>query len=203
MKLRSSVYGWRSVWMEFAEEKAGDVVDEQKAFTMRVPAKEKPWTVTFTMNPRGTGASASDFTTVALPYKAKGAFSFAIFNRNWIQEAGKVFGVQDIEVGDADFDRDYIIKGSDEKAVKRLFGNERLKELIRMQKSVHLSIHDEPAELKPYGTVPPGVNILAFRDNEAINSFERLGEIHELMVVCLDQLVEIDRASNSDPHFEV
>jgi len=154
------------------------------------------------MNPRGVGAP-HDCTTAVLPYRAKGGFSFAIFNRNWIQEAGKVFGLQDIEIGDPEFDADYIIKGSDEALVRKFFAGERLRELIRMQKSIRLSIHDEAAELKPYGNVPDGIHILAFRDNEAINSFERLAEIHELLFLCAEQLVSIEKAAASDPDFEI
>lgn len=203
MKLRSSVYGWKSVWMEFAEERSGSFDEGSNVFVMRVPVQGKPFTITFNMRPKGHKGAVADTTTAFLPYKAKGAFSFALHNRSWIEDASKIFGAQDIEVGDQQFDHDYIIKGSDKDQVARLFGNEKLKELITEQKSLKLSIHDEPKELAEHGNVPPGIHVLAFNDTEAINSFDRLNQVYDLMVELAEQLITIDAASAQDPNFDL
>lgn len=84
--------------------------------------------------------------------------------------------MQDIVVGHDQFDKDFIIKGTDENLVRKLFASEKLRELITKQRAVRLSIHKEPL-LKQYGAVPAGVHILAFEEDVAINSFERLVSI--------------------------
>jgi hypothetical protein len=202
MKLRSSVYGWKSVWMEFAEEHQGSFDDGQKLFVMRVPVEGKPWSVTYHMQEKG-GKAVSDNTAAFLPFKSKGSFSFDIHNRSLAGDVGKVFGGQDIEVGEVEFDRDYIIKGTDEKLVQQIFANQRIQELIKLQPHLKLFIQDEPKELAEHGTVPPGIHVLAFKDNSAINSFERLTLVHDLMQAVLEEMLACDLASPQDPNFEI
>jgi|GEM_PF-2662840 hypothetical protein len=203
MKLRSSVYGWKSVWMEFADEHQGSFDDGQKVFVMRVPVQGKPWNITFHMQQKGVGGAVTDSSAAFLPFKAKGPFSFDLHNRSLVGDASKIFGAQDIQIGEDEFDREYIIKGSDENAVKRIFGSERIQELIKLQPHIKLYIQDEPKELAEHGTVPPGIHVLAFRDKAAINSYERLTLVHDLMLATLDEMMTNDLASPQDPNFDI
>jgi hypothetical protein len=203
MKLRSSVYGWKSVWMEFADEHQGSFDDGQKVFVMRVPVQGKPWNITFHMQQKGVGGAVTDSSAAFLPFKAKGPFSFDLHNRSLVGDASKIFGAQDIQIGEDEFDREYIIKGSDENAVKRIFGSQRIQELIKLQPHIKLYIQDEPKELAEHGTVPPGIHVLAFRDKAAINSYERLTLVHDLMLATLDEMMTNDLASPQDPNFDI
>jgi len=203
MKLRSSVYGWKSVWMEFAEEHQGSYDDGQKLFVMRVPMTGKPWSITYHMHQKGVGGAVSDSSSAFLPFKAKGAFSFDLHNRSLVGDASKVFGAQDIEIGEPEFDREYIIKGSDEGVVKKIFASERIQELIKLQPHIKLFIQDEAKELAEHGSVPPGIHVLAFKDKAAINSYERLSLVHDLMLATLDEMLACDLASAQDPNFDI
>ena len=202
MKLRSSVYGWKSVWMEFAEEHQGSFDDGQKVFVMRVPVQGKPWNITFHMQEK-SGAAVTDSSSAFIPFKAKGSFSFDLHNRSLAGDVGKVFGGQDIEIGESEFDHEYIIKGSDEKLVKQIFGSQRVQELIQLQPHIKLFIQDEPKELAEHGTVPPGIHVLAFKDKAAINSYERLTLVHSLMLAVLEEMMACDLASPQDPNFDI
>lgn len=203
MKLRSSVYGWKSVWMEFADEHQGSFDDGQKVFVMRVPVPGKPWSITYHMHQKGVGGAVSDSSAAFLPFKAKGAFSFDLHNRSLAADASKIFGAQDIEIGEDEFDREYIIKGSDENLVKRIFASKRIQELIKLQPHIKLFIQDEPKELAEHGSVPPGIHVLAFKDKAAINSYERLTLVHDLMLATLEEMLVSDLASPQDPNFDI
>jgi hypothetical protein len=193
--LRSSVYGWKSVWMDLADEVKGDFIEETNGAKVRVPMN--PWTVTFETNTKGKPHSR-----ILLPYDSKADFAFEIYNRNWIADAQKKFGLQDIIVGYEDFDRDFIIKGNEENKVKKLFSSEPLREMIQLQKAVRLSIHKNGA-LKAFGKVPAGVNILAFDEDDELNSFDRLVSLLELMRAIMSQLCELGVATNKDPNFQI
>lgn len=197
--LRSSVYGWKSVWMDLAEESQGKFVEEQSQFKVRVPMN--PWTVTFQMHSK-SGMADKDETKILLPFISKFDFSFAIYPQTKIAEVQKHFGLQDIIVGYPEFDSQFIVKGNDENKVRKLFASDNLRELIELQKSVRLSIL-KGAELKPYGNVPNGVNILLFEEEGAINSFDRLVSLIELMRAAMSQLSELGVASEKDPNFEI
>ncbi|MBS1956827.1 MAG: hypothetical protein JST89_21740 [Cyanobacteria bacterium SZAS-4] len=193
--LRSSVYGWKSVWMDLADEAKGDFLEENNVARVRVPMT--PWTVTFEMHSKGKNHSK-----ILLPFEAKTDFEFEIYNRNWVADAQKKFGLQDIIVGYEDFDRDFIIKGNDESKVKKLYSSETLREMIQLQKAVRLGIQTKGA-LKQYGQVPPGIHVLAFEEDDAINSFDRLISLLELFRASMTQLCEMGVASTADPRFQI
>jgi len=193
--LRSSVYGWKSVWMDLADEAKGEFLEDANVARVRVPMA--PWTVTFEMHSKGKNHSK-----ILLPFEAKTDFDFEIYNRSWIADAQKRFGLQDIIVGYEDFDRDFIIKGNDESKVKKLYSSETLREMIQLQKAVRLGIHKNGA-LKQYGKVPTGVHILVFEEDDALNSFDRLISLLELMRATMTQLCEMGVASTADPQFQI
>ncbi len=194
-KLRSSVYGWKSVWMDLADEAKGEFMEEPGVARVRIPMN--PWTVTFEMHSKG-----QEHSRILLPYDSKTDFEFEIYNRNWVADAQKKFGLQDIIVGYEDFDRDFIIKGNDENKVKKLFASESLREMIQLQKAVRLSVVKNGA-LKAFGKVPAGVHILVFEEDDALNSFDRMVSLLELMRASMSQLCELGVATNKDPKFRI
>ncbi|MBI2810186.1 MAG: hypothetical protein HYX67_05080 [Candidatus Melainabacteria bacterium] len=193
--LRSSVYGWKSVWMDLADEAKGEFLEDNNVARVRVPMT--PWTVTFEMHSKGKNHSK-----ILLPFETKSDFEFEIYNRSWVADAQKKFGLQDIIVGYEDFDRDFIIKGNDESKVKKLYSSETLREMIQLQKAVRLGIHTKGA-LKQYGQVPAGIHVLAFEEDDAINSFDRLISLLELMRASMTQLCEMGVASTAEPGFQI
>ncbi|HYP29086.1 MAG TPA: DUF3137 domain-containing protein [Blastocatellia bacterium] len=131
----------------------------------RVEARVDNWTVvldTFTVS---TGKSTVTFTRMRARFVNKDGFRFAIHRRNMFTGMGKLFGMQDVEVGgpkfekleplfglrgylDAElvesgypeFDREFVIKGSDESKLKVLFKDLKIRELIEAQPSIDLQV---------------------------------------------------------------
>ena len=73
------------------------------------------------------------------PYVNPEGFRFTIYRKGILSELGKLFGMQDIEIGDPEFDEAFIIKGTDEARVQNLFADAKLRELIRAQPTIQLS----------------------------------------------------------------
>jgi hypothetical protein len=181
--------------MDLADEAKGEFQEDGSVARVRVPMT--PWTVSFEMNSKGKNHSR-----ILLPFVSKSDFEFEIYNRSWVADAQKKFGLQDIVVGFEQFDHDFIIKGNDEGKVKKLYSSETLREMIQLQKAVRLSIHKDGA-LKQYGNVPNGVHVLVFEEDDAINSFDRLISLLELFRATMTQLCEMGVASTSDPNFQI
>lgn len=199
-KLRSSAFGWKSVWMDLAEESQGQFDEGPNGVRVRLPLEQTPWTVTIKMNEHGLPPKPREQTLIAVPFKAERHFSFAIHNKTWLEEIAKPFGLQDIEIGDTQFDAEYIVQGNDPVLVKELLADE-LKDLIAEQGAVRLAIHNDTPRLAQHGTVPGGVSVLTLTENTAINSFERLSALKELARATLYELVRIKAASKVDPGF--
>ena len=52
------------------------------------------------------------------PYVNPEGFRFTIYRKGLFSDLGKLLGMQDIEVGDPEFDEAFIIKGNDESKVR-------------------------------------------------------------------------------------
>jgi hypothetical protein len=201
MKLRSSVYGWKSVWMDIADELKGEFVDGPSVVTAKLPIESKNWSVTMQMHANALGKT-SETTVIAVPYVARDPFRFAIRSSSTVEEMAKVLGLQDIVIGNSEFDKAFIIQGTNQNQIKEFFGNAQLREKILSQKSVNLAIVDH--HHKHFGITPPaGHNVLLFVEKGAINSFERLSSLHELMAHSLERLCQIEAASEDKPHYVI
>jgi hypothetical protein len=105
--------------------------------------------------------------------------------------------MQDIQVDDEQFDRDFIIKGTDEAKVRQLFSNPKIRELIARQPSIHLSVRDDEGW---FGVkFPERVDELYFAIPGIIKDVERLKLLYELFAETLDQLCRIGLADERAP----
>ena len=194
MKLRSSVFGWKSVWMDLADEMQGEFTDGTYVVSARLPLATRPWVAYMKMHSNPIGKSIAETTVIAIPYIPQHEFKLAIHNSSPIEEVAKIFGLQDIVIGEATFDKEFIVQGSNEQLLKELFADAPLRAAYLGQKSVNISIVDHQHKL--FGITPPrGVNVLTFAEKGAINSFERLTSVLELMTRTIERLAHVEVAS--------
>jgi hypothetical protein len=112
--------------------------------------KVRGWAITLdsyrTVRDSGYRASGKIIVLMKAPISTRAGFRFAVYPKTFLSSAGKLVGMQDIEVGNAGFDRDYIIKGTDEEKVRALLASEKLRQMFRSSKEVNLSIRGCEAE---------------------------------------------------------
>ena len=105
--------------------------------------------------------------------------------------------MQDIEVGDPDFDEAFIIKGNDEIRVVSLFANSKIRQMIQAQPKIRLEVQDNDGW---FGSkFPPDVDQLHFRVVGVIKDVERLKALFGLFAAILDQLCRIGLAYRQNP----
>jgi hypothetical protein len=201
--LRSSVYGWKSVWMDLTDEMNGEFEDGTYAVKAKLPLPGTPFSLAMQMHTHPMGQAISETTVLAVPFNYfDNEFQFAVHNSSTVEEVAKILGLQDIVVGDADFDKTYIIQGSDPRTVQKLFSDSKFKMKIQEQKAVNLSIVD--SRHKQFGITPPkGVGVLTFVEKGAVNSFERLTSLVELMALTLEHLQTFGVAAQEASAYEI
>src|SRR5512136_2485528 len=135
MSILRQIFGpsQEEVWRQLGSEIGAEFVEGGFWRGNKVQARVKEWTVTLDTYTVSTGKSHITYTRMRAPYVNKDGFQFTIYRKNLFSELGKRLGMQDIEVGDPEFDRDFIIKGNDEFKVLALFGNPRIRQLIQAQ----------------------------------------------------------------------
>jgi hypothetical protein len=124
------------------------------------------------------------------PYVNPEGFRFTIYRKGLFSELGKLLGMQDIEVGDPEFDEAFIIKGNDEGRVQTLFADARLRELVRSQPTIHLLVTDSEGWFGP--TFPEDVDELHFQVVGVITDVDLFARV-------LEQLCRIGSAYKQEP----
>lgn len=185
------------VWRQLCSEIGADFIDGGLWRGAKVEARVREWTITLDTFVVSTGKTSVPFTRLRAPYVNKDGFRFRIYRKSMFSGLGKLFGMQDIEVGHADFDREFIIQGSDDNKVRLLFGNSEIRRLMEAQPAIHLEVKDDEGW---FGTVfPEGVDELYFQVTGIIKDVERLKALYELFAETLNHLCHIGSAYEDDP----
>jgi hypothetical protein len=69
-------------------------------------------------------------------------FRFTVYRKGFFSDLGKLLGMQDIEVGEPEFDEAFIIEGNDEERVRDLFANAKIRQMIQDQPQIQLEVKD-------------------------------------------------------------
>jgi hypothetical protein len=196
VKLHTRMYGWKYVWKEFAEELQGTIDDpnpdsSQAGMSVILPLKSTPWVLVFTMDPGMKGGSSH--TTIDVNYAPRGDFKFAIHPQKKIDDISKLLGMQDIIIGDKNFDPVFVIKGNDVGMVREVFANEELRARILEEPTIQIWAHSDKIDSKPSPKVLAGQpHVLSLRVPGAVDDFERLKRLYELMALLLKTLCEVE-----------
>ena len=200
MSILRQIFGpsQEEVWRQLCSEIGAEFVAGGFWRGNKVQARVKEWTVTLDTYTVSTGKSHITYTRIRAPYVNMDGFRFTIYRRGFFSELGKRLGMQDIEIGDPEFDRDYVIKGNDEAKVLALFGDPRIRQLIQAQPSIHLQVKDDEGGFS--ASFPEGVDELYFHVVGVIKDVERLKSLYELFAETLNRLCHIGSAYENDPH---
>jgi hypothetical protein len=190
------------VWRQLSEEIGAEVV--QGGFWKggsKVQAHVGPWTVTLDTYTVSSGHSHVTFTRMRAPYVNPEGFRFTIYRKEFFSDLSKLLGMQDIEVGEPEFDEAFIIKGNGEDRVRGLFANPKIRQMIQAQPKIRLDVKDSEGWFGP--KFPENVDELHFQVVGVIKDVERLKALFDLFATVLDQLCRMGSAYKREPGFEL
>ena len=187
----------QDIWRQLSAEIGGRFIEGCFAKGDKVQATHGEWTVTLDTYVVSTGKVAIPYTRMRAPYVNPDGFRFTVYRRGFFGDIAKWFGIQDVEVGHEQFDRDFIIKGNDAQRLRTLFANSRIRELIEAQPTIHFTVKDDEGL---FGTrFPEGVDELEFMVPGTIKDVERLKHLYELFAETLDELCRMGSAYREAP----
>jgi len=185
------------IWRQLCAATGADYVQGGFWKGDKVYAAHKEWTITLDTYAVSTGKTVMHFTRLRAPYANPDHFRFTIYRRGLFSDLAKWLGMQDIVVGHEDFDRDFIIKATDQAKLRALFDNPKLRELIAAQPEIHLRVKDNEGY---WGAdFPADTDELHFHVHGIIKDVERLKLLFELFAETLDQLCHIGSAYENKP----
>ena len=187
------------IWAQVANQINGKFINGGFFTDERLVYEHGEWEIVLDTYTESDGDdSSTDYTRMRAPFLNKDNLNFHIYREGFFSDIGKALGFQDIHVGDAYFDDEFVIKGNSERQVKRLLDDERIKKLLRWQPKVDIKVQtDKSWFFKKY---PEGVNELYFSCEGIMKTPEDMRNLFELFCLLLDRLVKIDSAYEDDPN---
>ena len=187
----------QEVWRQLCAETGATYVQGGFWKGDKVQVTHDSWTVTLDTYAVSTGKTTIVFTRLKAPFANPDHFRFTIYREGLFSEIAKWFGMQDIEVGHEEFDRDFIIKGTQETKVRALFDNPRIRELIAAQPHIHLMVKGAGGSWGASSATD--TDELYFHVPGIIKDVERLKLLFDLFAETLDQLYRIGSADQGEP----
>jgi len=186
----------REIWQQFSDQVAGVFRRGKWNQPDRIEAWHGDWIMTLDT----FMVDKVVFTRMRAPYVNRDDFVFRVFREHLGHRVGKVFGMKDVEVGHPQFDKDFVIQGSDERKLQMMFANPDIRALLNYQPKVHLELkRDAPLFAKKF---PKGVNELYFHTSGIISDLDRLHDLYDLFAETLDHLCAIGTAYEDNPEFK-
>jgi len=108
--------GWlgpdkEAVWRQLCQEIGAEFIKGGLWKGAKVQAHVGTWTMTLDTYTISDGHSQTTYTRVRAPYVNPEGFRFTIYRKGVFSNLGKMLGMQDIEIGDPEFDEAFIVNG--------------------------------------------------------------------------------------------
>lgn len=185
------------VWRQLCQEIGAKFVEGGAWKGNKVQAIVGPWTVTLDTYTVSSQDSQVTYTRMRAPYVNPEGFRFTIYRKSIFSGLGKMLGMQDIEIGDPEFDEAFIIKGNNEPRVQHFFADRALRALVQAQPTIRLDVKDSEGWFGPQ--FPDNVDELHFQVVGVLTDVERLKSLFDLFAAVLEQLCKIGSAYKQEP----
>lgn len=186
-----------AIWRELSDQIGATYVEGGTWKRDRVEATHGEWTITLESYIVPAGKVMIPYTRLRAPYVSHDDFRFSVTRAGMFTELLKFFGMQDVEVGFESFDREFVIKGSDEEKTRALFADEELRGLLLAQPEVHFGTRAGDGWFAP--KLPPDTDLLEFVQVGDIRDVDRLASLFELLSATLVALSRIGAAESRAP----
>jgi hypothetical protein len=110
---------------------------------------------------RGSGRNSTTYTRIILFVNNQSNLYLTLYEESVFSKIGKLFGAQDIQVGDEEIDRRFMIKGQPEDSVTRLLTPISLRQKLLEARSVNLEVDGRELHFEKKGE-ESDVNYLQF-----------------------------------------
>ena len=188
--------GTKAAWHQLSEEIGAELVRGGFWKGDKVRHQVGPWSIVLDTYTESSGENHTTYTRMRAAFLAPVGFRFTIYRKGPFSGLGKMLGMQDIEIGDPEFDEAFIIQSNDEGGIRELLSDPTLRRFIQAQPRIQLAIKDN--EGWPGTKFPEDVDELQFLAHGFIKDVKQLKALFELFTVTLEQLCRIRAATKGD-----
>lgn len=185
-----------AIWEQISRELGGSY--SGGLFKKKIELKHGEWLLTLdSYTVAAMSGVTVTYTRLRAPYVNRDGFRFKIYPESFLSQIGKTFGMQDVQIGEPQFDEKFVIKGSDAHKLRQLFANPRIRKFILAQPDIHIEV--KPDEGWFGVSFPDGVDELYFETAGIVRDPGRLKQLFDLFAEVLNHLCQIGSAYENDP----
>lgn len=187
----------QSVWSKVAAHFKGEMIDHGFWSDLSLRFRHKSWTVYVDNYTRSQAQHEVMFTRFRALVMNPTALYFQVYTETLGSKLGKLLGMQDIQIGDPQFDQAFIIKGNQPELIRKLFRSEELRKTMLRSSKVDIWLHDR---MYLHGDrCPEGLAQVYFETTGIEKSTDQLIGVGNLICAMLNGLEKLDTAF-STPH---
>lgn len=186
------------VWERLSREIGAEFVQGGFWKASKVQAQVGAWTITLDTFSRKQGQhSHVTYTRMRAPYINPDGFRFTVYRAGFFSGLGRFLGLQDVAIGDPDFDDAFIVKGDDESRLVDLFADPNIRNLLHSQTRIRLYVKNNEGWFGPQ--FPADADEIYFETRGVVRDADQLKNLFALFSALLHRLCKIDAAEKRDP----
>jgi hypothetical protein len=194
----------REMWKLLAKKIEGEFIEGDSWEKEKVVINYRNRVITLNSEMKSMGKSRYFESQVKCLFIPKEKFTLKISLENPFTHAGKIFGINDIELNDLKFDDEFYVKSNDkEKAVSFLNSSDLQKVYFAATKNLDLMVSIAIKDSDSFHTFrkyPPNTSLIVIRANMIVTEMERLINWFNLCKITLDRLIEIGETEDVSPN---
>ena len=186
----------REMWKLLAEKIGGEFIEGDSWEKEKVVLSYRNRIITLNSEMKSMGKSRYFESQVKCLFIPKEKFTLKISLENPFTHAGKIFGINDIELDDLKFDDEFFIRSNKKEKAIHFLNSSNLqkvyfcatKNLDLMMVSIEIKDDDLFCAFRSY---PPNTSLIVIRANMVVTEIDRLMSWFDLCKITLDRLIEI------------
>ncbi len=179
------------VWRQFAKENKGAYLPDSEH---NVEYTYKSYAVAFSSYTYytvvGGNSYEKDYTRGIVEFFSPDNLKLTLTPQGIIDNIGKLFGSQDIIIGESQFDKKFMIKGNDEYKIQELFSDKSIQELLLELNVIRLEITNEGGLFDE--KVKVNHSMIYFVSEEKIKHIDQLNKLSKLFAELITALTKLN-----------
>lgn len=165
-----------AIWQQVAT----DMARQDGPFEYSAELHQSGYTIRFNLDIDLGGGFEGGYetTTFSAPVPGRPAFYFTLHEQDWVHEIGKLLGLTDVELGDAELDAAFIITTNDPAQLRAILADTAVRQTLLKYQELRL-------DLTPAGEELGAEVLLTFTKEQAVTEPRELQEIYHMLLTVL------------------
>ncbi|WP_300662943.1 hypothetical protein [Fluviicola sp.] len=189
-RIYDSLFGkdYGMIWKQFSKENSGIFRFSSRGYRLDFPYRNFSITIE-TYSYYTTPEETSEYVRGVVEFVSTDPFKVLLTRQGFVENISRIFGAQDIQIGEKRFDKDFMIKSNDEAKTRLLFSNDSIAKIVLNNRTIRLELTDGEGL---FGEKPREGNTMLYYILEG--EIEEIGQLNALSLLfktMLDALIEM------------